>query len=293
MSLKVTMFYNMEDDGWTETWYAPGTDPFNFAINLPGALFTAATYFRAANVDLFALRATLIDSATRKSYTLPLAGRYPSPASASSSSGQPDNPTTDALYNIYDGLGNRKKTYFRGLLDAQVQWTTAKLSIRDAVLLKNIGNYITLLFNNNFQMREAQRPPAGGLAWWTVSSVSPATAFGLGQYTFVQTTTPTGFVLTNPLPVVFQKVNKNQLPGFPTNTNVIAVVNTGPPYGIIIPYSYRNTVAYFPNKNMRFALAQYTYTQMFTGQFLRFTTHKTGRCFGTPRGRARSVVRSF
>jgi hypothetical protein len=291
MSLKVVFFYNNGPDGWTETYYANSNDPFNFLTNVPPNIWSLSTAFRAANVDLFAVRATLLGGGARKSYTLALAGKFPSPASAQSSSGLPDAPQVDALFNIVDGAGNHKKTFFRGLIDAQVGYIASGQSIQNAALIKAIQTFISAMGNYQFQLRYQNRPPNSGLTWFTVQSVSPATALGFPQFSFCSTPTAPGIATPQPFPVIFQNVNRNSLPGFPLNTNCIGQSNVSP-FGIVIPYLYRNTAAFFPNKNMRFCQQSYSYNAMFLGIFQRFTVHKTGRNFGTPRGRARVVVHS-
>lgn len=293
MPLKVVFFYNGNADGWTETYYANSSDPFTFLSGVPTSVFTASTAFRAPNTDLFAVRATQLNTGVRLSWTLPLSGKFVSPLSPNQEGYLPDAPQVDALFNLYDGLGHVKKTYFRGLVDAQVAWTSAGVPIQNANLIKPIQQFVSQLAKYQFQLRTSVRPPTGGAIWLTVQSVSPATALGFPQFTFVQTTLPPNLPLTGTYPpIVFQGVNKNALPGFPTTTYGIAQSNTAPTYGFVIPYLYRNTTAFQPTKNMRCTVQVYQYQSIYNGVFLRFTNHKTGRNFGTPRGRARSVVRS-
>lgn len=291
MACKVVFFYNQDQSGWTETYYCPSTDPFTFLNSLPATLFQKAMAFRAAGTDLYAVRATLLGG-LRQSFTLPLQGRYPSPFSVNSSAYNPDVVTTDALYNLYDGLGHVKKMYFRGLIDAWTNKLPTGQSVQYPDLIQAIGQFITQLYNNNFQLRYQNRPPTGGLLWNNVAQVNSASAEGYPQFTFCQTPAATGFVIGTPLPtVIFQNVNRNALPGFPLTTTVLAQTASSP-FGIVIPYNWRGIPVFTPNKNMRFCLQTFTYQGIFSGQFLRLTEHKTGRPFGIARGRARSIVRS-
>ena len=136
------------------------------------------------------------------------------------------------------------------------------------------------------------RPPNGGLFWSPVLSVSTYNAV-VGQSQVI-TQIPTGYGTDSPANVVFQNVPTDILPGFPKNPLWLFQLSTAPgPYGIVVPWLYRtNTNVVYPRK-MRFCLQSWTYTNINSWTFERFTTHKTGRPFGTPRGRARSLVRAF
>lgn len=293
MSLKITLFFNgPANDGWTETYYSVSSDPFNFLTNLPSSLWTSAMAFRAGGSDLFAARATLLDTGQRVNYSLPLSGKYPSPLPINGSSGYPAAAQDDALFKVVDGLGQSKKMYFRGLPQANVQRTQGGVSIQDPFIIKNIQTYITNMYNAGFQIRHQQRPPTGGMVWYTAMNFSPATALGFPQFTFIQTPVSPAIIIAPSGHVTFQNVNKNLLPGFPTITTPVFASTAAPPFGIVVPYLFRGTQVIQPNKNCRFCQTNYIYSNMFFGTFMRFTSHKTGRSFGVPRGRARSVVHS-
>ena len=70
MTLKITIFYNQATQGWTETYYATGSNPSSYLAGLPDSFYRGLLALRDADVDLFAIRATVLGS-VRLSYRSP------------------------------------------------------------------------------------------------------------------------------------------------------------------------------------------------------------------------------
>jgi hypothetical protein len=151
-----------------------------------------------------------------------------------------------------------------------------------------VQTYVTALKNAGVGVRYVTQPPANGLAWNPILSV---TANGANQ--------PTSFLTLTAPPVVpytvgqilrFSGVNRDNLPGFPATCQVLSIT-AGPPYVIDIGYRLRNAASVFPPK-MAVTPALYSLASL-SGfmDFTRFSERKTGRPFGALRGAARTVTR--
>jgi hypothetical protein len=291
VTLKVTIFYNQANQGWTETYYANGSNPASYLAGLPDSFYRGMLAPRDQDVDLFAIRATFLGT-PRLSYSFALSGLYGNTVSQIVTPPTPDLTATDGLLKLVDGQGGSKLLYLRGLQDQDtIRSTITGASQPTANLLTNLAAYMKAVYSAGFQIRTAIRPPTGGLTWFPVTSVESFTASN--AQSAVNTSLPTGFLANGPTNLVFQNVPTDQLPGFPKTPLWLQQIGVAPPYTVVIPYLYRaNTPSVNPRK-MRFCLQSWTYTNIFSWTFERFTTHKTGRPFGTPRGRARSLVRSF
>lgn len=113
MPVKVVLFYNQYQRGWTETWYKPGNVvPFN-VLTADVPIFSAAIAFRAPGTELYAVRYSDVDNPRRSSLVILqgyLDNRIPS-------STRPDVVTTDAVYTIVSDLGAKRRISLRGLND--------------------------------------------------------------------------------------------------------------------------------------------------------------------------------
>lgn len=293
MSLKVTLFFNSGAGGFTETYFASGSNPQTFINSLPNSFYNAAIALRAAPCVMWGIRASNIGS-PKLVYSVPLGSKVV----ASDDNFGPDNPdvlSTDAVIRIYTQGGQSSTHFLRGLYDSSTVLSTAGNSQLGATLQKQINQYLNQLSLAGFQLRFGNRPPVGGLTWFPVISLNPAVAGG--PYTNVVTQNQTSFDNTDPPYLLFQGVPKNDVPGFPTQTHFFGQA-TASPFGVTVPYRYRAaTNPYYPEK-MRFCLLQYTYvnlpptsTSNPQWEFIKFSEHKTGRAFGVSRGRARSLVK--
>jgi hypothetical protein len=289
MAMKVVFFYQQGARGWTETWYTQANNPISWQeVNITPALLTTLVAFRAAGTRVVACRISQVDP-PRLSFTLQFAGRYKIVSTLGSTTNAPDMASTDAMWQINGTDGSKRKLFIRGLRDVDTVRDADGFDTPSPFLTSGVNKMLTNLFNIGLVLRSQVRPPNGGLAWNTVIGVTPQVA--MPAYT--QITTLNNPVLPSPPPckIVFQQLNKDNLPGFPIQTETVpGFVIAG--NGIVVKYRYRGPSNPTPFTTMRFTGLVYTYIAMGTWTFVAFSERKTGRPFGVPRGRARSPVRA-
>lgn len=289
MPCKVVLFFNGVEDGWTETYYSQVNDPFTLINSFPNSFYTA----RASGLDkdstFVAIRATNV-APPRLNYTLYLGNKYSGTGTVLSPSQYPAVENTDALVQFIDILGNRKKTYIRGLPTSWPQLDAQGNPNPPAPMLTFLTAWTNQLTKNALQLRNAQRPPAGApaLKWYNVVNIQELSGSqSLSVLALDSDYTP---VFDSVTPIVFQGIPRNNAPGFPKQCVPTSASNTTGPT-VNVPWRFRaQGTEIFPQK-MRFCQLRYVYNQIADYQFERFTTHKTGRPFFVPRGRAPVAIK--
>ena len=285
MALKLTLFFNMNQQGWTETWYHPSSlDPVAFINGLQDAFYQASVAFRGPNVLLYAIRASVVG--TRKNYSYPLQRyNYTGPPSGGAGDYQEDV-ATDAVFKIYGQLGQKRHVFFRGLRDLDVEKTLDGADNPSARLTKLVGLWIAQLAAYNLSIQYLVKPPNGGLVYYPVDIVAPFSATSPNSNLAVPVPVPLGG--TSGI-LLFQGIPRNDLPGFPKQVAPISQTGTTP-NTVMIPYRYRAQTATYSPQKLKFCILTYAYDVVSFPEFVSFSERKTGRAFGASRGRSRVAV---
>jgi len=285
--LKVVFFYNLAESGWSETYYAPGSDPKLFAATLTPRFLANAVRFRSASCVLKAIRLTRVEP-PRFSF---LVRPYPPPQgqqTAAVAEG-PDVSSTDAVILLTGQGSATRRVYMRGLADLDVRRDAFGVDLISPQLSQGIELFRTGMTSYGFTIRFLMRPPNGGLIWQacalvTQSLINPRwTKFRL---------TPSVPALAEQSKVSFSQIPSRLLPGWPRIATIIRVTGIAPDFDYHIAYALPGGVAVDP-KGLRLTPVLYNHDPIAEQQFERFSEHKTGRPFGTLRGRARARTLSL
>lgn len=281
----MTLFFNQYAAGFSETFYHPSMDPTTLQVTIPNSLYKAAAAFRHVSVILKAVRFSRVEAPKASVLWLPSpraqGTRY------SDEEPGPDAVSTTAVYVLSTQTNQRRRIWCRGLADVDVTRDAFGNDIESASLIKMRNNYFLALNEAGFCIRYGDRPPAGGLTWKNVTKVylkanpvSPST-----RCTIQVVEAAAGFAVGDI--VQFDGV-PGTLPRFP-RTNRIEAVNAGA--GVTdyqIAYSLPGGVTVDTGK-LRVTRAQSSNALITRWSFERFGEHKTGRPFGSLRGRSRGV----
>jgi hypothetical protein len=287
MALKFTLFYNQDQQGWTEVFYNNGTNPFTALQAIPTNLWRAANKFRAVGTDLFAARASLIGG-TRTSYSLSLTGKYP-PLIPDPNLNTPQVTADVLLVKMRSDTGDVRPLYLRGLAYADVLRKSDGSANPSGRLLSSVADYFNALRSAGWCLQKGNRPVLPGPGWFYPINVAPSVLSNVSNLSMVAV--PVGVVAGTQL--LFQGVDRNKLPGFPRIATVVGINLIAVPNTIAINWVYRapNTPQFVKN-SFRFCLYSNNYPAISSFETAQFTTHKTGRPFGEPRGRSRAVVKA-
>jgi hypothetical protein len=287
MACKVVFFYNQDAQGFSETYYHNSTNPFTLANGLGDGLFASAIAMRGAGTQLLGVRCTLQDQFVRTSFTRLLGNTYLVSGGPSTST-NPDVTSTAGLIKLIDNSGQSRKLYLRGLKDNDVLRDANGFIQTTARLNGQLKKFVSYLSANGLCIRTGVRPPNGTLIWNAVKQIEPV-ATG-SPNTKIDLFAGSGYVAGTT--VIFQGIDRDVLPGFPRSAVVVDHVEAAPA-SITIPYTYRAaTDVVIPAKPVKFTAVKFNYTTIQDYELENWTEHKTGRAFGVPRGRLRSVVRA-
>jgi hypothetical protein len=196
----------------------------------------------------------------------------------------PDVTSTDAVTSLYGVGGSTRRVFLRGLFDGDVVRDVFGVDKPTPTLVKGIQLFISGMISYQFMIRYVQRPPNAGLVWQKVvtmlrdddnfsrtkfrlSPVAPERAIG-------DRLSVTG-------------IPSGQIPGFPRNVQILdKVVEAGFTY-YKVAYALPGGSTVNP-RNMQVTTLVPVYDPIEGHQFERFSEHKTGRPFGSLRGRSRS-----
>lgn len=282
MALKVVMFFNSYDRGWTETYYATGSSPIAYAAQyLTLANLTPFISWRAADVTFYEVRISLIGS-PRVTYSI-VQGQLPQPQGVYGPT-QPEGPADDALVLLRSTVGISRHLWLRGLQASMVQYATDGTDNPPALLLSTIASIVSGMQQCQLCIQNATIPlPNSGL-WTQVASAAPSA----GGPTNTTLTVAPASTLTPPYPALyFQGIPRNQMPGFPRTLIPIAVAGGN----VIVPWTYRSSTDPYVPPKLKYCTLTDTYNAINNGSFVKYGIRKTGRPFGVPRGRTPVTIK--
>lgn len=290
MALKVTIFYNQFNRGWTETWYTNGSSlPSTIPVADYNAL-DASIKIRGIGTNIYAIRYS-VEGGAGNSITFPTKNSFEAVGvnQWNGTSTPPEPVSTTAVYKLIGSNGLRKRIFLRGLQDSDVVRDEQGADVPSAHLNQSVANYFSLAMTAGWSIRQVQTPRNTNISYQSVVSLTPVpgnpnqtTVLFQGEQIF--TATPLTFAR-------FAAIPTDDVPGFPRIAPVLATT-AAPGPTIIITYRLRGNAAYAPAK-MRLIKLAYNYLPFTSNVFERFSEHKTGRPFGSLRGRSRSAVRAI
>lgn len=290
MPLKVVHFYQQGSRGWTETYYATGSNPQSFATSYATpANMQNWMAFRANDVVLTEVRVSLIGS-PRVTYSTPF-NLFSINAFDDVQNFNQDTYGEDALVLLRGATGIPRHLWLRGLPNIFISYGASGFPTPPAQFLSLINALGNAIVTSGLQIQNANIPTPSSGNWFNVAFVE---AFSSGTAVSSILQCPIIPTFPNPLgPIYFQGVPRNLLPGFPRILTPISYVTGVPPANnqVYVPYLYRGNQANTYPPKMKFCLLSYTYAAITSVAFETYGVRKTGRPTGLPRGRAPVVIK--
>lgn len=283
MPSKMTLFFNQYNAGFSETYYHSQDDPGLLAADTPNSLYQAATNFRHTSVLMKAVRFSRVGGA-RGSYLIRPSPKAQGQQTTPIDTG-PDVVSTTAVYLLSTSSGIRRRVWVRGLADLDVKRDAFGNDLQSASLQNATQAYFGQLKSLGFQVRSVNRPPTAGLTWRNVVSVQHILTTDPNRATFfLQVEAP---ALNVGDQVSFNGISSS-LPHFPRSTTILAKQVVDGITNYTIAYQLPGGVSVSP-KALKLTSLTYSQATLYTAAFERFGEHKTGRPFGSLRGRSRAV----
>jgi hypothetical protein len=286
MPTKMTLFFNQYQSGFSETYYHSVDDPATLAQTVNNPFYQSAAQFRHNSVILKAARFSRVGG-VRSSYLI-----RPSPTAQGGRiyplDPGPDVVSTTAVFLLSAANGIRRRVWVRGLADNDVHRDDFGNDILSPIMRQQTEAYFALLKTLGFQIRNVDRPPAAGLTWRQVSTVNHLFQTEPGRCDFVLKQELPAY--TAGMQISFMGIPAS-LPHFPRTATIINATTRDGVNNYTIAYALPGGVSVAP-KNMKVTSLSYSQASIYTSVFERFGEHKTGRPFGSLRGRSRAVSRS-
>lgn len=289
MPCKVVFFYNLFDAGFSETYYHTSNNPSDVNDELNNALYQAAVKFRYVACKLKAVRISTYDVNPRKSLLIRPYPKAQGTRYASQDIG-PDPASTTAVLALRSTQNfETRRIWLRGLSDLDVKRDEFGNDVPSAEIYKMWDAFILKLRQAGLAIRYLQRPPDGGLIWSDIDRVSNVGTENSATHSLLRRAVagvpyPKGTLLS------FRGIGEG-LPRFPRQSYVIAPVTLDGRDWFEISYSLPGGKTVVPDK-LQYTEVKWALATIGEYDFERFGEHKTGRPFGSLRGRSRAVRRS-
>jgi len=283
MAVKVTLYFNQSQSGFSETFYHASSDPQGVANSLGLLFYQRAVQFRAVNTYLVGARFSLMEPPRTSFLVRP--SPQPHGINRLTDVPEPDVVSTTAVFLLGASLPAQRRLYMRGIADMDVNRDENGQDNPSPFLIAGSNAYFAMLNIAGFAIKKQVRPPDGGLVWDFVTKIEPATNNPSMWSTFT---------LDSGIHSVFKgdTVTFNGIttlePRLPSKALVINDVQVGAKWTFTIAWPCPGGVNLFPEK-LKAVVSAPSFGLISTWAFERFSEHKTGRPFGSLRGRARSA----
>jgi len=277
--LKIVLFYNQGNRGWTETWWSEGeTPPYTLNTALMN-IFKLAVAFRSPLTTLEWVRFSVVGS-PQKVNSFRLANKV---AAQTNPESPPDVVSTDAVWKMITDTFARRTISLRGLLDdSVVRDPVSGAPMPTAGLVSQVEAYLKAVQKAPWMIRSIKT--SVNTPGWPKQKVTSVNADPVvstrSRLTLV---TPLANIVVGDKLRFTGKVDPKALPLFPTSPTIIAITD-GPPQVVTIEYEMPNNLIYFPT-NLIASELQYNYEPIFSYDFQSLSKRDTGRPFGSGRGR--------
>jgi hypothetical protein len=281
--IKITIYFNQSSAGFSETFYANGSDPYVLANSLTPAFYQRAVQFRAANTYCVGARFSSTDPPRESVLIRPQPQPHGIPRFTTIA--EPDVVSTTAVFLLGSTLPAQRRLYMRGIADMDVNRDENGQDLPSPFLINGSNTYFEALNLAGFSIKKQLRPPAGGLVWDYVTKVEAST---------LNPSKWTEFTLDSGVHNVFKgdTVTFNGIttlePGLPSKALVINDSQVGTKWVFTIAWPLPGGVILYPEK-LKAVVSEPDLGLISTWSFERFSEHKTGRPFGSLRGRARKA----
>lgn len=284
MPLKVVLFYNQSNRGWTETFFAPQDNPPGHVEGIWTRIVKAAIRFRHPLTSLYGIRFSMLSGA-KKSIFFPLSTKYKPDTGFNQST--PDLVGADGVWQLRGQDYSKRAISLRGLYENAVERLQDGTDKPSAELIKAVDLYLDTLAENSMAIRVASTPNNSALISYDPERADFDPLNLAWVRIWYKTLGGPGFAVGDA--VRFSSKFKFFMPGFPSVAKVRSIT-VDPPY---TKYSFDYT--YRPSGstnlvNCHTILAQYQYKTITDWDFQRLSTRDTGRPFGSLRGRSRTAV---
>jgi hypothetical protein len=289
---KIVLFYNQLQEGWTETYY---DNTNNSPLTVARAIYNAGSLinfvqYRHYTTELWGIRVTQIGG-SRTNFSINTAGQLLTGDRIPVGNADETPDVTSTSWVLKLGTSPQTQTrhiWLRGLNDVDTLRDDDGEPNPSTYLQNGWARQLLAIQTFGWNLQYEIRPPNGGLVWNYVTSVASA---GPNTSTVFLSAAPNLNLVANPQ-VVFQGIPRDDLPGFPRQPTVISQSNVAP-FNIVITYRYRASVTPYIPAKLKFCPAVYGYFPISNFYQVEFEERKTGRPFGTPRGRARGSIRAL
>jgi uncharacterized protein Usg len=282
----MTLFFNQYGAGFSETFFHPSDDPATLQSTIVQGYYQLAVNFRHTSVILKAARFSKTNTPKKSVLWIPTSTaqgtRY------STEEPGPDAVSTTAVYRLAAANGKRRNIWCRGLADIDVRRDAFGNDLESATLKQMRNDYFLATSGYGFCIGYDLKPPEGALVWTRVPLV---VAGSFQAATRTKLRLPVGVPFTAGQVVQFKGID-GTLPGFPRKAQVIEYYAGGleDPY-ILIAYGLPGGVSVAPAK-LAVSAVSFDTALITRWTFSRFGEHKTGRAFGSLRGRVRTMSRA-
>lgn len=282
---RVTLFWRLQNQGWTEQFYKVTTDGPDLVANLSLNVLVSAQRCRATGCILQAVRVQ-DTAANRNSFTNPI-----NTSSGVGGGVAPDITAASARCRILFNNGGKRQIWIRGIGDAASMRTISTgATVTGGVLGTDVLGYLNDLIAFGACGRTLKGIGAGGLfAWQNVISFGPYA----GNPQWTQVNLPPGAPVPNQGDVVyFRGVPKSVFPYIRNQMRlpIAGVVGVSPAMStFVINTGWRNGATAIGVPNVQWRKVDYDYPPWTLAQFVELSTHKTGRPTTSQRGRSRGL----
>ena len=287
MTLKLSFFYNQGRQGFSETYYVnSGSTPQDFVNGLTRAQLVAFQRLHSLYAPLFAIRASTVEP-PRKSALRVIRGELQGSITSINPDQDPDVVSTDAVVRLVGTQGIPRRVYLRGLIDTDVVRDAYGNDLPPAGFLKRLDNYYFALKDIGCAIRYTVLPPTGGAAWTQIYQLVPGPDSHTTNIQFAGDDFPVGTEVGKF--IVLQGIPASGAPRFPRVAQIIQRQTVG---GKFLTIAYRLLVGgNVSTPRGRLTPLVYGYDPILTGQFERYSEHKTGKPIGSLRGRSKGLSR--
>lgn len=284
MPTKVVLFYNLASGGFSETFYNNSDFPQTLATNIPNSFYQKAAALRSTSCILRAARFSRIGG-IKQSILI-----RPSPIAqgkrGTSAMPGPDPISTTAVYSLQSVDGLVRRIFLRGLGDIDVTRDIFGNDVPSPDLVNLTNIYFGALFEQGMSIQLTNKPPALGLTWKRVIRVYHELADSGNRSWFFNIPNLPEFNVNDIID--FAGMGPG-LPKFPRRARILQKKTVDGNANYQIAYGLPGGVSVEP-QNGRCQILPKQYSPISLWYFERFSEHKTGRPFGSLRGRSRATA---
>ena len=285
MATKMTMFFNQANAGFSETWYNAAVNPKALYDSLAKTFYDKSIAFRDYLTTLKAVRFSNTQLPRQSYLFIPQVAVQGKRGSAFSQKNA-DVISTTAVYSITSANLKLRRVWFRGLNDEDVLRDSTGTDFLTPQVSKLVDSWMNALKNEGFAIRYTVLPPDALLTWRKLQIVNHVAGQSADRANLIPAVadpplTVGGIYSVGGIP--------SSLPRFPRKVEILSLTTIAGLPHYEIAYQLPGGVGVAP-KNLRVTLHVPATVPLDIWQFERFSEHKTGRPFGSLRGRARAVA---